>query len=352
MFSLRELFGENKCADNILIHKNIKKTVPWIEKYRPKKLKDIIHQTEIAEILNKVISTGNLQHMIFYGPPGSGKTSMALAIARELFGSAKDRTLELNASDSRGINVVRTQIMNFAKLTVGVGDPNCMSLPYKMIILDEADAMTPDAQSALRKIIEDYSHITRFCFICNYIVKIMEPIKSRCVKLRFKSISSESMITRLTYIAKKEKLKIKKNIIKKIAEIAKGDMRAAIMILQNLKYISQSTKISISVVCDISGCVPDNIIDTFAKVCLSCDNNFNKTISCVKHIISLGYPVDNIIEKLQYKIIYNKKLSDIDKAIISMQFSKIKKRLIKNGNDYLQLLSIAMCIKNVIIQLI
>lgn len=173
--------------------------VPWVDKYRPQKLADIVYQDDVIKMLNNVLETGNLPHLLFHGYPGTGKTSTILAIARELFGSKKfkERVIELNASDERGINVVRHKIVTLAKSAVSAKDPNYLCPSYKLIILDEADAMTTEAQSALRKTMEDNSDVTRFCFICNYINQIIDPITSRCVKFRFKPICAKVMSVKL-----------------------------------------------------------------------------------------------------------------------------------------------------------
>ena len=139
--------------------------IPWIEKYRPRKLNDIISQKESINILSNTLKTGELPHLLLYGGPGTGKTSSVLALCNQLFGPERvnERVIELNASDERGINVVRHKIINFAK----IANENYLCPPYKIIILDEADAMTKEAQAALRKVMEETSNITRFCFICN-----------------------------------------------------------------------------------------------------------------------------------------------------------------------------------------
>ena len=213
-------------------------TIPWVNKYRPKKLNGIIHQKEVVLMLKNTLETGNLPHLLFYGPPGTGKTSTILALANDLFGPKKysERTIELNASDERGINIVRKKIITFAKMSIGNADDNYLCPPYKIIILDEADAMTTEAQSALRKTMEDNSNITRFCFICNYINEIITPISSRCSKFRFLPLDNKSIKNKLLYICKKENLILKDSILDTIINISKGDMRRAIMILQNTNY--------------------------------------------------------------------------------------------------------------------
>jgi replication factor C subunit 2/4 len=174
--------------------------LPWVEKFRPSTLQQVSGQQEIVEILSKTIKSNNLPHLLFYGVPGSGKTSTILAMAKDLFGDLyKQRVLELNASDQRGIEVIRTKVKNFAQVSVSSKGPS-----FKLIILDEADSMTADAQAALRRTMETWSHVTRFCLICNYLTRIIEPLASRCAKFRFKPLSADLMVERLEFITKQE----------------------------------------------------------------------------------------------------------------------------------------------------
>ena len=159
----------------------------WVEKYRPKKLSEVTSQDDTINSLKNAIKTKNIPHLIFFGPSGCGKTSTILALARELYGPEYffDRIIELNASDERGINVIREKVKTYAKHAVRLND----NIPkFKIIILDEADSMTSDSQFALRRIMEEYSKVTRFCIICNYHNKIIDPIVSRCSLFRFKPI--------------------------------------------------------------------------------------------------------------------------------------------------------------------
>ena len=199
--------------------------IPWTEKYRPKEIEAVSSQEEVVSALRNSIdlNAGSLSHLLFYGPPGTGKTSTILALSEEMFGSeVNSRVLKLNASDDRGIDAIRTKIKDFANLAVNTYSD---LPPFKIIILDEADSMTEDAQSALRRIIEKHTKVTRFCIICNYISKIIDPLVSRCAKFKFSPLSKESMIKRLEYIAKEEHLIISNNVWETLIDISKGDMR-------------------------------------------------------------------------------------------------------------------------------
>eukprot|EP01124_Arcella_intermedia_P003465 TRINITY_DN11915_c0_g1_i1.p1 TRINITY_DN11915_c0_g1~~TRINITY_DN11915_c0_g1_i1.p1 ORF type:complete len:233 (-),score=42.48 TRINITY_DN11915_c0_g1_i1:113-811(-) len=188
--------------------------LPWVEKYRPKTVDDISHQEEVVKTLKKSLETGNLPHLLFYGPPGTGKTSTILAIAHQLYGEdVAERVLELNASDERGIDIIRNKVKRFSSLAVSK-DP-----PYKLIILDEADMLTTDAQNALRRTMEHFSKVTRFCIICNYISRIIEPLTSRCAKFRFKSLGLSNIETRLEHISQQENISITPPVISAIAKV-------------------------------------------------------------------------------------------------------------------------------------
>lgn len=200
----------------------------WTEKYRPKRLKDVIGQDNITKRLSAFIESKNLPHCLFAGPAGCGKTSTALCIAYELYGDKiKGKFLELNASDARGIDVIREQVKEFARQpSVDIGGM------FRIVYLDEADALTKDAQHALRRTMENYSHICRFILAVNYSGKIIPPIQSRTAVFRFSSLKESDMLEYLKRIAGNEKLKIDDAALKAVIKVSEGDMRKAVNILQ------------------------------------------------------------------------------------------------------------------------
>jgi replication factor C subunit 2/4 len=312
--------------------------LPWIEKYRPKKLDNIIDQDEIINLLKKSIETGELPHLIIYGPPGTGKTTVVSAFATELFGpeNYSQRVLELNASDDRGIDCVRNKINQFAKIALSNPDKNYPSPDFKLIILDEADAMTTEAQAALRKVMEEYSHITRFCFICNYINQIIDPIVSRCMKFRFKPIKQDILTDRLHFITKHENIKITENAINAVCKISYGDARKSIMILQNIKYLADSKQIEEKDIYDITGYIPEDIINNIWKITMT--KNLEELIKSVKELIKYGYSTSSIIIELKNKILESK-IKEEKKCDMLIVLGNTEKNIIKGGNEFLQILN-------------
>ena len=202
--------------------------LPFVEKYRPINLDNIVEQSDVIKSIKGILEKKEMLNLLFYGPPGVGKTTIALSLAKHLYGDQyTEYTLELNASDERGIKMVRERIKTFAKLLC-----DSSIFPFKLIILDEADALTNDSQYALRRIIDDYSHSTRFIIICNYLNKLINPIISRFRSFQFKQISLDSANLILQKIIKKEKIEITKDQINKIYDITGGDLRKMITQLQ------------------------------------------------------------------------------------------------------------------------
>jgi replication factor C subunit 2/4 len=273
-------------------------TIPWIEKYRPKNLSQISSQTETVNILQKTLSSGNLPHLLFYGPPGTGKTSTILALAKEMFGDIfKERVLELNASDERGISVVREKVKNFAKISVSAVTRNGVVIPpFKIVILDEADCMTSDAQSALRRIMETWSKVTRFCLICNYVSRIIDPLTSRCAKFRFKPLEFESILSRLQYVSDQENLNTSHEALVAVIESCGGDLRKAIMFLQSASRLFSPNEISKEGISDISGLVPNGIVLEFLNSWISRDSLQSQKL--LDEFVKQGYSAVQLLSQV------------------------------------------------------
>ena len=342
-------FIENKLeliTDNFITNKQNK--LPWIEKYRPNNIDDIVSQDKIINSLKISLKSNNLPHLLFYGPPGTGKTSTILAIGRELFGPKiiKQRIIELNASDDRGINAVRDKIKLYAKKAICDTKEYKKNIkkkypcpPYKIIILDEADSMTKDAQSALRKIMEDYSHITRFCFICNYINKIIEPISSRCASYCFFPLKKDLMGEKIKLIAKNEKIKFTNKMIERIVDISEGDMRKGIMMLQNFKYM-HNMYYGKDIIAEMNGYMQSKEVK---KILFNLKNNsFDNNVKIVDDIIASGYSVDYFLEQFFNILITDHDITDEMKSKICLHFSDNQMKIIDGADEYLQLMDILM----------
>lgn len=206
----------------------------WTEKYRPKKLKEIIGQKPITDRLQKFLKERDLPHLLFAGPAGTGKTTAIIAFANELYGDQfAGNFLELNASDARGIDVIRDRVKSFAR-TRPLGDA-----PYKIISLDEADSLTRDAQHALRRTMERYVTSCRFCLIVNYSSRIIEPIQSRCAIFRFPRLNEKELTKRINHIAKEEQVELSSEGLQAILYVSGGDLRRAINVLQAASVIEK-----------------------------------------------------------------------------------------------------------------
>jgi replication factor C subunit 2/4 len=315
----------------------------WVEKYRPKSLNEVTSQGNIIESLKKTLFTRNLPHLIFYGPSGCGKTSTILALAKELFGKEywSDRIIELNASDERGINIVRDKIKMYAKKSIKE-NPNIP--PWKIIILDEADTMTSDSQFALRRIMEEYSNITRFCIICNYHDKIIEPIISRCSLFCFKPISDLNIISKLKTISLKEQCNFDDKIINKICKFARGDLRKAINLLQNCNN-SFSNEENDKLLDEFSGIIPKEKFDLLFKYIF--DKDLNNINSLIEELYIENYSLVNQITYF-HDFIFESNLNDEQKIKIINKISEVDQNLIKGCDEYIQLMRLVYYIVSII----
>ncbi|KAI8816311.1 P-loop containing nucleoside triphosphate hydrolase protein [Fimicolochytrium jonesii] len=315
-------------------------TRPWIEKYRPRDMNEISSQDEVVAVLKKTMESQNLPHLLFYGPPGTGKTSTVLALAKELYGPdiIRDRVLELNASDERGIDVIRAKVKNFAKVTVTQTSVGFPCPPYKIIILDEADSMTQDAQSALRRTMETYSKSTRFCLICNYISRIIEPLASRCAKFRFKPLDTDSTRARIEYICQNEGVNAPPETVQTLVKLADGDMRRSIMLLQSAFRLYQKELITSAAICEIAGVVPESVIDGLVTAWQSRD--IAQIETAVERVVRQGYSGAQLMDQLQERVLADNHLTSIEKSKISISIGQMDKALVDGADEQLQLLSL------------
>jgi replication factor C subunit 2/4 len=311
--------------------------------------------------------------MLFYGPPGTGKTSTVLALAKQLYGPEliKTRVLELNASDERGISIVREKVKDFARMQLSnppsgpAGEEYRKKYPcppYKIIILDEADSMTQDAQSALRRTMETYSKITRFCLICNYVTRIIDPLASRCSKFRFKSLDGSNARKRLENIAAMEKVKLDDGVIDTLIRCAEGDLRKAITFLQSAARLAgaeqpkpdddamdvddQVTARSVSVrsVEEIAGVVPDR---TVGRLIQALQPNTRASVydavsRVVQDLVAEGWSATQLVSQLYEQILMDDSIDNPKKNRIVMSFSQTDKRLIDGSDEHLTILDLSL----------
>ena len=298
----------------------------WVEKYRPTKLSEIINQTEIIGSLKALIKDPtDMPHLLFSGSAGVGKTTTALCLSRQILGEyAKDCTLDLNASDERGIGMVREKVKKFSRFA------GMVDVPFKIIILDEADEMTSDAQTALRRIIEDAAKICRFILIANNVSKIIQPIQSRCAAFKFTSVSEEDVIARLEEIAKNEKVKTDKKGLKAIYEYTEGDLRHAINLMQATASLGGITEENVKV---SAGLTKTSDVDEVLKIALS-----GKVVEAREKMIELikvyGMSESDFLKYLNSAVFKSKhdKLSDILQVIAKYDY-----RILVGANSEIQL---------------
>lgn len=347
--------------------------------------------------------------MLFYGPPGTGKTSTILALAKQLYGPEliKSRVLELNASDERGISIVRAKVKDFARQQLS-GAPNYNIMvedkeaeggvkqvryrdkyscpPFKIIILDEADSMTQDAQSALRRTMETYSKMTRFCLVCNYVTRIIDPLASRCSKFRFKSLDQGSAVARVGDIAKLEGVRLAKGVNEELVRIAEGDLRKAITFLQSAARLvgadnkadagrkkrvieddededemdidtpqanSEKNTVTIQIVQDIAGVIPKPTMDSLAKAIFPQNTKtipYEKIAKVVEDMIAEGWSAAQTVGQLYERIMFDERIGDLQKMRIVGAFSETDKRLVDGGDEHLAVLDLGLKISGILCQ--
>ncbi len=304
--------------------------LPWVEKYRPRVLNDVVNQKGIIKRLKIFVKDKSMPHLIFAGPAGTGKTTSALCMVRELYGrkmATNINYLELNASDARGIDVIRTYIKDFAKARPPI------DVPFKILILDEADNMTAPAQQALRRTMEKYTKNCRMILICNYSNKIIPPIQSRCVVFRFSYLNNDDIKERINYIMKLENLSLVPNGLNALVDISRGDCRRAINYLQSCGTISK--KIDQEIVFRVAGEVPPDKIKEILKTAIN--GQLQLSIKLLNDLIKdYGLSGRNIIRNI-HRELYNLDISEDLKIEISKLLAEFEYRLSQGGTEEIQL---------------
>jgi replication factor C small subunit len=303
----------------------------WIEKYRPNKLSQVIGQDEIVSRLKAYVKATSMPHLLFAGPAGTGKTTCAIALAKELFGDAwKENFNETNASDERGIQVVRTKIKDFAR-TAPLG-----KMPFKIMFLDEADALTTDAQAALRRTMERFTKTCRFILSVNYSSKIIEPIQSRCAVFRFRPIKADDEKKYLRYIAEEENLKLTEEGLEAIVYIAGGDMRKAISALQVAASVSK--KIDENSIYKITSTAKPDEVKALLELAVKGD--FLRARGLLDELlIEYGLSGEDIIKQI-HRAIFDLNISDEAKVQLIDRAGEIEFRIVEGGNERIQLESL------------
>jgi replication factor C small subunit len=300
----------------------------WTEKYRPQKFSEVYGQKEIVPRVEAFVKSKNMPHLLFAGPAGIGKTSLAIVVAKELYkDSWKANFLELNASDDRGIDVVRNQVKNFAR-TRTMGD-----FPFKIIYLDECDALTREAQQALRRTMENYTKTCRFILSCNYISKILDPIKSRCAVFKFKPLQKDDIFAIVERIAKQEKLTASEKAKEALFIVSEGDCRKVENILQGCAALS--SKVDENSVYEMASTAqPKEVLEVLE---LASKGDFiNARNMLLKTMLSHGLSGLDIIKQIQ-KEVWELKIDDRKKLELIDACGEAEFRMVEGSDDFIQL---------------
>lgn len=306
----------------------MEKSDVWTEKYRPVKFSEIVGQEEVVRRVESLVNSMNIPHLLFAGPPGTGKSSLALIVVKELFGDKwHENYLELNASDERGIDVVRQKVKDFARTKA------IASVPFKVIFLDEADALTREAQQALRRTMENFTNTCRFILSANYSSKIIDPIQSRCAVFRFKLLGRKDIDAIMTRIARAEKVEIMESALETIYEASGGDCRRVINLLQSTVAISpRITKELIETI--ISTAKPADI-RVVLEYAISGDF-LQAREKLLEIMLNDGLSGQDVIKVLQ-KEIWNLNIDPAMKVDLIAKTGEIEFRMTEGSDEFIQL---------------
>ncbi|MBI4173327.1 MAG: replication factor C small subunit [Candidatus Aenigmarchaeota archaeon] len=298
----------------------------WTEKYRPNRLDDIVNQKHVKERLRSWTTEGSIPHLIFAGPAGTGKTTTAIAVARELFGNDwKENFLELNASDERGIDVVRVRIKNYART-------KSLASKFRIIFLDESDALTPEAQQALRRTIEQFSSACRFILSCNYSSRIIEPIQSRAAVFRFRKLAQEDVAEYLKRIAMHEKLEVEKGCFEAIFDVSEGDMRKATNLLQTA---AAKGKVTAKAIYEISGQIESGAVRKMLDAALA--GKFAEARKLLHELmISNGLAAEDMVKGI-HREIYSLDIQESQKLLLIEKLGDYEFRINQGATPEIQL---------------
>ena len=303
----------------------------WTEKYRPKTYDEVAGQEDIIKRIKGLTNSMNIPHLMFAGPAGTGKSTLALIVVKELFGETwRDNYLELNASDERGINVVREKVKDFAR-TKALGN-----VPFKVIFLDEADALTPEAQQALRRTMENYSSTCRFILSCNYSSKIIDPIQSRCAMFRFKLLEKKDVTKVMRNIAEKENLEMTDEAIEALYEGSEGDCRRSVNLMQSTASVSP--KISKDLVDTIISEAKPKDIKVVLEYALSGDFEGAKN-KLLDVMLKESISGQDVIKSIQ-KEVWNLTIEPEIKVKLTEKTGEIEFRIVEGSDPFVQLQSL------------
>jgi len=320
---------------------------PWVEKYRPNNLQQVVAHEEVVRTLSMSMKGGDMPHMLFHGPPGVGKTTVALAFCKQMFKKHwRDRVLEMNASDERGIDIVRGRIKHFCSLAVPAVGPDGIP-PIKVIILDEADQMTSDAQGALRRLMETCCLHTRFMILCNYVARLISPIQSRCMKYHFDPLPPQLVTTHLESICLRENLVLEAGSLDRLIQIGGGDMRLSLSWLQMISQMKkQGVEVTRDIIEEIMGMLPER---DAKKLWGSIRTDTEAQLQVVtEDLLREGYSVKMMLKDLGERLLASTDLNDYQLAEALASLAQMEGNIVNKCDEVLQSKYTFMKIRGVI----